>query len=133
MLCLHCKTEIVPRYKTQKRLFCNHNCQQQHKSELTLKENKKLIIEGKVTNRPTIYAILKSLFGNKCAKCEITEWNAHPIKCQVDHINGDSTNNKLENLRLLCPNCHSQTDTFAGRNKGKNVGRWTLNNLKKYR
>jgi 5-methylcytosine-specific restriction endonuclease McrA len=56
-----------------------------------------------------------------------------PLRCQVDHADGDSTNNKLENLRLLCPNCHSQTDTFAGRNKGKNVGRWTINNLKKYR
>jgi 5-methylcytosine-specific restriction endonuclease McrA len=100
---------------------------------MVLAENKKLIVDGQITNRPTIYSVLMSLFGNKCSTCGISEWASRPIKCQVDHINGDSSNNKLDNLRLLCPNCHSQTDTFAGRNKGKNVGRWTLNNLEKYR
>lgn len=39
--------------------------------------------------------------------------------CQLDHIDGDSTNHKLENLRMLCPNCHSQTETYASRNREK--------------
>lgn len=133
MLCLNCKKEIIPRYSTQERIYCNHTCQSQHKSSTVLEENKKLIVDGKITNRPTIYSVLMSLFGNKCSTCGISEWSNRPIKCQVDHINGDSSNNRLDNLRLLCPNCHSQTDTFAGRNKGKNIGRWTLNNLEKYR
>jgi hypothetical protein len=133
MLCLHCNKEIIPRYSTHQRLFCNHKCQQQHKSDSALNENKKLIIDGKITNRPTIYKVLVSLFDNKCSSCGLIEWLGEPIKNQVDHIDGNSENNKLNNLRLLCPNCHSQTDTFAGRNKGKNVGRWTLKNLEKYR
>ncbi|PYS87966.1 MAG: HNH endonuclease [Acidobacteria bacterium] len=54
----------------------------------------------------------------KCYLCGLTEWNGKPITLQLDHINGAHLDHRLENLRLLCPNCHSQTETFAGRNKG---------------
>lgn len=53
----------------------------------------------------------------KCASCGIFEWNKKEISLQLDHIDGDSHNHKLENLRLMCPNCHSQTDTWCGKNK----------------
>lgn len=129
--CLNCGSNFKSYVAGAK--YCSHNCDKQHKSATKLEENKKLIVEGLITNRPTIYKVLESLFGSACQECGITEHNRLPIKCQVDHIDGDSTNNRLDNLRLLCPNCHSQTNTFAGRNKGKNVGRWTLKNLAKYR
>jgi hypothetical protein len=48
--------------------------------------------------------------------CGIKEWNGKPISYQLDHINGDNMDNRIENLRILCPNCHSQTSTYGGRN-----------------
>lgn len=51
---------------------------------------------------------------NKCECCGITEWNNKPIVMQLHHIDGNPNNNKLENLQLLCPNCHSQTENFCG-------------------
>lgn len=51
-----------------------------------------------------------------CAMCGISEWNNKFISLQLHHINGDNSDNRLENLELLCPNCHSQTDTYAGKN-----------------
>ena len=53
----------------------------------------------------------------KCHICGIDEWNDKAIVLQLDHINGVKRDNRIENLRFLCPNCHSQTDTFAGKNK----------------
>ena len=53
---------------------------------------------------------------NKCEECGISEWNGKPIACELDHINGNSNEHILENLRVLCPNCHSQTDTFRAKN-----------------
>lgn len=56
-----------------------------------------------------------------CAKCGLgNEWNGESISLQLDHINGKRDDNRLENLRILCPNCHSQTSTFCGRRK-KNI------------
>ncbi len=53
---------------------------------------------------------------DECVICGLkAEWNGKPITLQVDHINGSFNDNRLENLRILCPNCHSQTDTYAGR------------------
>ncbi|SOK58713.1 hypothetical protein [Yersinia phage fHe-Yen9-04] len=56
---------------------------------------------------------------NKCFRCGLNEWMNEPLILEVDHIDGDNTNNIRENLRALCPNCHSQTDTWRGTNSRK--------------
>ena len=56
---------------------------------------------------------------NKCEICGITEWLGKSLVCELHHINGDSTDNRIENLQILCPNCHSQTDNFRSRNRSK--------------
>ena len=50
----------------------------------------------------------------KCEVCGITEWNGKEITFQLHHIDGNDRNNKLENVQVICPNCHSQTDNFKG-------------------
>jgi 5-methylcytosine-specific restriction endonuclease McrA len=55
-----------------------------------------------------------------CECCGISEWLDRPLSLALHHINGDGHDNRLENLQLLCPNCHSQTDNFAGRNVQRN-------------
>lgn len=61
--------------------------------------------------------ISHKLLEDKCSICGILPvWNNQKLNLQLDHINGDHRDNRLNNLRVLCPNCHSQTDTFCGKN-----------------
>ena len=53
---------------------------------------------------------------NRCDRCGIRDWLGMPISIHIDHINGIRNDHRLENLRMLCPNCHSQTSTYGGRN-----------------
>lgn len=53
---------------------------------------------------------------HRCEDCGISEWRGKRLVIQIDHINGVKNDWRLENLRMLCPNCHSQTTTFSGRN-----------------
>lgn len=59
----------------------------------------------------------ENILKNECYECNIgPSWNGKQLILQLDHINGINNDNRLENLRLLCPNCHSQTDNFGGKN-----------------
>ena len=64
--------------------------------------------KGQSSQKPLI-----ALRGRKCECCGITEWMGQPINLEIHHKDGDRTNNSLENLQLLCPNCHSYTPTFT--------------------
>lgn len=68
-------------------------------------------------NRGQLKARLLSqgLKENRCEHCGIAEWRGRPLAVALHHINGDRLDNRLENLELLCPNCHSQTENFGGR------------------
>lgn len=55
-----------------------------------------------------------------CECCGLTEWLGQPIKLELHHLNGDNTDNRIENLQLLCPNCHSYTDNYGGKNQRLN-------------
>lgn len=54
---------------------------------------------------------------DRCEECGISHWRGRKLSIQIHHKNGDGTDNRLHNLVFLCPNCHSQTDTFSGRNR----------------
>ena len=56
---------------------------------------------------------------NRCERCGIEEWLGAPLSMALHHVNGDGSDNRLENLQMLCPNCHSQTENFAGRNRAR--------------
>ncbi len=62
------------------------------------------------------------LLESSCQSCGITDWQDEPLPLELHHINGIGQDNRLENLALLCPNCHSQTDSWGGRNRARGTG-----------
>lgn len=77
-----------------------------------LVKNSKEIFSSKLKTR----VIKSGLLKNKCYECGLTEWRNKPITLQIDHKNGDRYDHRIKNLQLICPNCHSQTETFCGKN-----------------
>jgi hypothetical protein len=106
--CINCKLQVTKANSKEK--FCSIQCQQDYSLEKSVKEG---------TAKPrTLKRYLLKHHGNKCWVCKIEEWNKKPIVMELEHIDGNSENNNLENLSLICPNCHSQTSTYKGANKG---------------
>jgi hypothetical protein len=76
------------------------------------------LVEHSTVNRQHLKRRLVSagLKQDKCEDCGLTEWRGRPITLALHHRNGVRNDNRLENLAILCPNCHSQTENFGGRN-----------------
>ena len=99
----------------------------QHPS-IRKKDLKDILVEN---SGRTSYSIKKRLLHEgikeyKCEICGISEWLGKPISLHLHHLNGDHRDNRLENLQILCPNCHSQTDNYAGRKNSLKGGMSTL-------
>ena len=113
-ICVICSTSFPHRHaKKAVNLFCSKRCEGQDKRNRTFERFQM----GEVSERSTIRKILKRL-KHECWSCGITEWRGTQIPLEVDHIDGDAGNNIPSNLRLVCPNCHSITPSWKGRNKG---------------
>lgn len=98
--------------------FCNNKCSSEFKWKY---DTIPRILNGEVTHNSskTLKRYLKEVRGDKCEICNQGNiWNGIPLVLQLDHIDGNSDNNKLDNLRLICPNCHTQTSTFASKGRG---------------
>lgn len=119
-VCLNCGKEL----KDSRKKYCDNKCQ----SDYQYKEwiyRWKLGLESGLKGEYGISNHLKRYifekFDNKCCKCGWGEVNPYSqtIPLEIDHIDGDFRNNTEDNLRLLCPNCHSLTATYKGANKGQ--------------
>lgn len=73
---------------------------------------------GEIVERLVLRRILTEKRGYSCTCCGISEWQGKPITLQVDHVDGNPGNNVPSNLRLICPNCHSQCPNWGNRNRG---------------
>lgn len=71
------------------------------------------------TNKIRLKLLKEGYKEYKCEKCGLSEWLGQPIALEVHHLDGDRTNNTIENFQLLCPNCHAQTDSYRGKNCAK--------------
>lgn len=87
------------------------------------KKNLSRFLNGQMTIRASLKTWLIKTRGERCEECNLyPEWNGKYLALQVHHINGKNKDNRPDNLKLLCPNCHTQTDTFAGKSCRKNNG-----------
>ena len=73
----------------------------------------------KSRNLQGLRAYLRRERGDNCEECGLSSWNEKSLPLEVHHINGDSSDHDLENVKLLCANCHSQTPTYRSKDNGK--------------
>lgn len=116
--CQYCNTEFSYNPHQNTGTYCSTKCSGLHKSSL----HKRDWYEGRLVRieRTTVRRYLAEDRGYKCEVCGLGEtWQDKPITLHVDHVNGDPSNDSPDNMRLLCPNCHSQTEFLGGANKGR--------------
>ena len=114
--CLYCGKENKYKGVQYANKYCNNICSSAHSTAMH-KDNWYNNLLEKI-ERNTIRKYLSEDRGYNCECCGISEWNGKAITLQVDHIDGDAGNNVPDNVRLICPNCHSQQSNWGARNKG---------------
>lgn len=118
-ICIQCKKNFKYGHSSTGK-FCSNQCSGLYKKT----EHKQKFFSGllKRIERSTARKYLAEERGYKCEVCSISDWHGKPITLHVDHINGDPSNDNPDNLRLICPNCHSQTEFLGAANKGRGRG-----------
>ena len=118
-ICKHCGKDNPWKYSTTN-TYCDNNCQRDYEYKERISN---WLAEGNiVTKNKQLPPWIKRYVREQtkcCSECGISNWNNKPIVLEVDHIDGNYLNNNIDNLRAICPNCHSQTDTYKKRNYGK--------------
>lgn len=126
-ICKNCGKEFIL-YESTTGKFCCAKCQAEFNYKEFIKMWKNGEKSGTVSGfKPSGY-IRRYLFEKYNGKCQVCGWGevneyTGNVPLQVHHVDGDSTNNRPENLQLLCPNCHSLTENFGKRNKKATPGR----------
>ena len=130
--CIQCNKECIwGRSKVNK--YCSNTCQGLF---TRLNTTKPRIFDGLVSDPKTLKNFLIQEVGESCTECgQGPVWNNKPLVLHLDHIDGNSDNNFPENLRLLCPNCHTQTETYSSKGSGNRYKKDTKRNeyLRKYK
>lgn len=126
-VCLSCECAFKHNPKKTHGRFCSNKCFQ----DFRRKNKLEAWIAGAVIGPKAARNLLISI-APFCELCGIgQEWQGLPLSLHMDHINGDSDYNGFVNVRLLCPNCHSQTDTYGVKNSGSESSR--VRYMRKYK
>ena len=124
--CKCCKKDFIPGRNTLG-IYCSNQCQSdfQYLSYIDRwKNNLEDGMSGKYGLSNHIRRYLFDRFDSKCSRCDWSEMNiySNKIPLEIDHIDGNHENNLEDNLVLLCPNCHTLTPTYRGKNKKPKFG-----------
>lgn len=114
-LCLFCKKQFDFKRGASSGKYCSNTCQHNYQMQKSIES---WLSGGKKPGRTALLNYLNRIYGRKCSCCKLEKWMDHEITLEVDHKDGNPYNNSPDNLRYLCPNCHAQTDSFKGKNKG---------------
>ena len=118
--CLNCNVTVTKQNASK---YCSNQCQQDHKKANIIAEWKIDHTKGLKAGlrlKSTIREYIFKKYDSKCIECGWNKVNptSNTIPLEIDHIDGDCSNNREENLRLICPNCHSLTSTYKALNAG---------------
>lgn len=106
-ICTVCAKEWIPEKSTRAR----------HCLDCRIVQHKGLTLDDCHSNRARRKYLIRK-YGHRCQSCKFDIWMGRSITLELEHSDGNSENHNQENLKLLCPNCHSQTPTYKGKNRG---------------
>lgn len=101
--------------KARSSFFCSSACFERYRRDNKKKEIERL---GVFASNRQARIFLSEKFGRKCSICEVVTWNGSPVPLVADHVDGNSCNNSVGNIRLVCCNCDALLPTYKGRNRG---------------
>lgn len=111
--CKNCSESIIRKDGRTQAKYCSLECQLEYQMNVRISAN--------TASNKTLKLFLIKNHGDKCMRCGWCEKNpiTNKVPIELEHIDGNSENNNLDNLELLCPNCHSLTPTYKALNRGK--------------